>query len=51
MTFPKDAGWGGEMGLGTGRGDGLGFVVLDVGATEEFVDDGRDHPGPVTVDG
>lgn len=53
MTFPKGTSGGVELlGLDAGRGDGLGFVAEDgVGATEEFVEEGRDHPGPVTVEG
>lgn len=53
MTFPKGTSGGVELlGLDAGRGDGLGFVAEEgVGATEEFVEEGRDHPGPVTVEG
>lgn len=52
MIFPNCTGGGAELlGLDAGRGDGLGLVAEGVGATEEFVEDGRDHPGPVTVEG
>lgn len=52
MILPKGASEGAELfGLGTGSGEGLGFVAEGVGATDEFVDEGRDHPGPVIVDG
>lgn len=52
MTLPNGASGGAELfGLDAGSGEGLGFVAEGVGATDEFVDEGRDHPGPVTVDG
>ena len=52
MILPKGASEGAELfGLDAGSGEGLGFVAEGVGATDEFVDEGRDHPGPVIVDG
>lgn len=53
MTFVEEVDFGAELvGVDNGRGEGLGFVEESgVGTVDDPVDDGRDHPGPVNVDG
>lgn len=48
MIFPEGAGKGAPW-LAEDEGAGVGFVLVPgegAAATEEFVDDGRDQPGP-----
>lgn len=51
MTLPAGACVGAVCVAGARRGEGFGCVPGGVGATVDPVEDGRDHPGPVRVDG
>lgn len=49
MTLPAGGGRGAPPELARGAGDPLALPGSGVGAVDEAVEDGRDHPGPVVV--